>query len=92
MVDKKLIAHLAELSKLEITGEELSKLSSDMADIIELMDTVKEADKWINSFGLTETDFDNLRADLPESSFPSAQILSNTKGRRDNAFTVPKVV
>ena len=92
LVDEKLIAHLAELSMLTLTGEELTEMASDMADIIEIMDTVKEADKRISSFRLDETDFDNLRKDMAEMSFPTEQILINAKGRRGNTFTVPKVV
>ena len=91
-MDKKLIAHLAELSMLALTEEELAKMSADMADIIEIMDAVKEADSWISSFNLNETDFDNLREDMAERSFPTERILLNAKGRRDNTFTVPKVV
>lgn len=92
MVDKKLIAHLADLSMLALTEEELAKMSADMADIIEIMDAVKETDCWISSFNLNETDFDNLREDMAERSFPTERILQNAKGRRDNTFTVPKVV
>ena len=92
MIDKKLIAHLAELSKIELTDEELTKMSLDMAEIIEIMDMVKDFDIRSRDFCLKETDYDNLREDSVESSFPTERILSNAKGRKDNTFTVPKVV
>lgn len=91
-MDLKLTAHLAELSKLEFTPEELEKITGEMTDIIALMDTVAEADV-ANSFAAVEPKgLAELRADEAAASMPREEILTNAKERDDTYFKVPKVV
>ena len=44
MFDLELTAHLAELSKLAFTEDELKAMAEQMSDIVALMDKVKETD------------------------------------------------
>ena len=92
MFDTKLTAHLAELSKLEITPEELEKITGEMDAIVALMDTVAEAEcngdfAAVESKGLNE-----LRADEPKPSMNREELLANAEEREDTYFKVPKVV
>lgn len=91
-MDLKLTAHLAELSKLEFTPEELEKITGEMTDIIALMDTVAEAEIE-NSFAAVEPKgLEALREDKAVASMPREEILTNAKERDDTYFKVPKVV
>lgn len=92
MFDVELTKHLAELSKLTFTEQELEKVTAEMSDIIKLMDRVKEIDPSIKTFALPAVDYADLRHDAARPSLETEQILSNAKAVCDNAFVVPKVV
>ncbi|MBS7298165.1 MAG: Asp-tRNA(Asn)/Glu-tRNA(Gln) amidotransferase subunit GatC [Eubacteriales bacterium] len=92
MADKKLTEHLANLSKLSFTDEELSRVTDEMTDIIALMDMVQEIDRNQNTFTLPAVDYDSLRTDNADKSFDTQEIIRNAKTKTNNAFTVPKVV
>ncbi len=83
--------HLAKLSKLNFTDDELHKIHHDMADIITLMDKVKEIDK-TELFELKGCAYTSLREDLSGESFAPSLILANAKNVKNQAFTVPKVI
>lgn len=82
--------HLAKLSKLCFKDDELLRMHRDMADIIELMDKVKEVNL-TEVFVLDECGYDTLRDDLSKESYTHSQILSNAKKVKNQAFTVPKI-
>ena len=92
MFDAELTKHLAELSKLTFTEEEIEKVTAEMSDIIELMDRVKDIDPSIKTFALPAVNYENLRSDSARPSFDTEDIIRNAKAVKDNAFAVPKVV
>lgn len=92
MVDEKLTAHLAELSKLEFTDAELAEMTKDMTDIIGLMDKVCGFDSNVKPYTLDPVDYSELREDTHNDSYPTEEILGNAKNVKSNSFVVPKVV
>ena len=92
MFDEKLTAHLAELSKLEFTDEELADMTKDMTDIIGLMDKVCGFNDGVNPYTLDPVDYADLRSDEHADSYPSNEILENAKNIKNDSFVVPKVV
>lgn len=92
MFDEKLTAHLAELSKLEFTPEELSQMTKDMTDIIALMDKVCDFDPAAAPYTLDSVDYEELRKDTYKDSYPNEKILENADNVKNNSFVVPKVV
>lgn len=92
MFDVELTKHLAELSKLTFSEEELERVTAEMSDIIDLMDKVKEISPELETFALPSVDYADLRADKSRESFETAKIIENAKAVKDNAFVVPKVV
>lgn len=92
MFDAELTKHLAELSKLTFSEEELEKVTAQMSDIIDLMDMVKDVDPSEKTFALPEVSYENLRVDNSRPSFATEDIIKNAKAVKDNAFAVPKVV
>lgn len=92
MFDVELTKHLAELSKLTFSEEELNKVTAQMSDIIDLMDKVKEIDPSKSTFALEAVNYDDLRGDVSRESFETEKIIENAKAVKNNAFVVPKVV
>lgn len=92
MFNLELTRHLANLSKIHFTDEELDKMTEDMTDIIELMDKVCEFDSSKTAYSLDAVNYNDLREDNPKDSYPTEKIISNAKNIKNNSFVVPKVV
>ena len=92
MTDIELTRHLAELSKITFTENELEKMTSDMKNIIEVMDKVRKFHADIEPHTLDAVRYDDLREDIVSPSFPTEKITENAAEIADNCFTVPKVV
>ena len=92
MFDIKLATHLAELSKINFTENELSKIRGEMDEIITLMDTVSDFDCTEKSSTNHTVRLDEIRQDIPLPSTPRKDILKNASEKDKKAFTVPKVV
>ena len=73
MFDSKMTRHLAELSKLNFTDDELEKMTADMTDIIALMDKVCEFDPSVNPYALDAVDYRDLRNDNHNPSSSSGK-------------------
>jgi len=92
MFDSILISHLAELSKLKFTDDELLKITENMGDIISIMDRVCDFDENGN-FEEKRLDLaKNIRQDEVKESLPRDKALSNASEMDGTFFTVPKVV
>ena len=61
MFNSDLTKHLAELSKLEFTDEELEQMTADMTNIIAIMDKVCEFDTSKPAYALDAVDYKDLR-------------------------------
>ncbi|MDO5398760.1 MAG: Asp-tRNA(Asn)/Glu-tRNA(Gln) amidotransferase subunit GatC [bacterium] len=92
MFDSELTRHLAVLSKLSFTDDELAKMTSDMTDIIALMDKVCDFNPEIKPYALDAVDYKDLRKDNHNPSSETENIISNAKNIKNNSFVVPKVV
>ncbi|MGI6270044.1 MAG: Asp-tRNA(Asn)/Glu-tRNA(Gln) amidotransferase subunit GatC [Candidatus Howiella sp.] len=92
MFDVKQTAHLAELSKLNFTEEELTRITGEMDEIVALMDTVADFSAEGEGFVNDAVAFADLRKDEVQSSFPREEILQNGRENNGTAFIVPKVV
>lgn len=91
-MDRETVRYLAQLGRLVFTDEELDKMSEDMTDIIELMDTIKNADAFSDTSKYGHSvNFGDLREDIAGESYPTARILQNAVSS-ENAFVVPRVV
>ncbi len=92
MFNSDLTKHLAELSKIEFTDDELERMTSDMTDIIAIMDKVCNFDSAVKPYALDAVDYNDLRSDSHEMSYPTEKIIENAKNVKNNSFVVPKVV
>lgn len=92
MFDEKTTLHLAELSKLNYSEEELIQITREMDEIVALMDTVAEFKAQGEGFVNDAVTFEHLREDTPAASLPREEILQNAKDNDGTGFVVPKVV
>ncbi|MGN1111355.1 MAG: Asp-tRNA(Asn)/Glu-tRNA(Gln) amidotransferase subunit GatC [Oscillospiraceae bacterium] len=91
-VDINTIKHLCNLSKLDYSEDDVSKVMGEMSDIIDLMDEIKEFDlTYDDTKDGNEIRFCDTRQDVAEESFPTEKLLSNAENQ-DGCYVVPKVV
>lgn len=92
MFNSDLTKHLAELSKISFTDEELERMTEDMTNIIAIMDKVCEFDTSKKPYSLDAVNYNDLRKDEYTDSYPTENIVANAKNVKNNSFVVPKVV
>ncbi|MCD8180337.1 MAG: Asp-tRNA(Asn)/Glu-tRNA(Gln) amidotransferase subunit GatC [Firmicutes bacterium] len=92
MFNSDLTRHLAELSKISFTDDELEQMTADMTNIIAIMDKVCEFDTSKPAYALDAVDYNDLRKDEHQCSYPTESITANAKNVKNNSFVVPKVV
>lgn len=92
MFELELTKHIASLSKLSFTEDELAKMTKEMTDIIKMVDNVKMFDKTNDEFRLCAKEYESLREDEIKKSVETGKILANASRTKDNSFVVPKVV
>ncbi len=92
MVDLQTTRHLADLSKLAFTDEELETVAGEMSDIVGLMDTIADFTLRAKPDFSNAADYSALRDDTARPSLPRGQILANAKEKSETFFRVPKVV
>lgn len=91
-MDIQTINHLCNLSKLNYSDEEKIVVMGEMSEIINLMDTVKGFDVvYDDTKDNNMINFEQVREDIPENSYPTDKLLSNTKPQ-NNCYVVPKMV
>lgn len=93
MINKDELKLLCDLSRLSLSDEELEKYAGEMADIMNLMDTIGDSDF---EYDLIEPEnavpFTSLRADEAVTFSSMDKIIKNGPEVIENMFVVPKVV
>ncbi|MBE6902031.1 MAG: Asp-tRNA(Asn)/Glu-tRNA(Gln) amidotransferase subunit GatC [Ruminococcaceae bacterium] len=91
-MDRTMIQHLCDLSRLNYEEHELDKLAQKMTYIVQLMDGIKEFDLTYDDTADNDyVSFSELRKDIAQPSFPTEMLLANAKSS-DKCFVVPKVI
>ncbi len=92
MIDTETTRHLADLSKIAFTDEELTAMTEQMRDIVGLMDTIADFDASGDAEKGEPVAYSDFREDRHTASFPRDEILANATERGETCFRVPKVV
>ena len=92
-VSKEDVKHIANLSKLNLTDEELDKYTTDLSNIVDFANELSN----INVDGVKPTahilDIKNVfRKDEVDASYDREEILKNAPSRDAGCISVPKVV
>ncbi len=93
MIDNKTVEYVANLSRIELNGDEIERLSGQLSHILDFIDKLKEVniDMVIPTSHAISVE-NVLREDLPEDSLPVEKVISNAPSKKENFFLVPKVI
>ena len=92
-ITKKDIIHLANLSRLNFTEEEMEKFNDEFQQIIDyfkVIDSVDTSDIEITNTKLNSKN--ELREDIPTVNLTQDQVVSGSKDKKDGMVRVPKII
>ncbi len=95
MVTRENIEHIAKLARLDFSGEEYDKLTTDMNNVLGYIDQLKELD--VSNVAPLENINESVeknvfREDKSGPSLSEAEALKNAPKAADGYFLVPKVI
>ncbi len=90
MIDREQVLHVARLARLELTDDEVERMSGELTGILGHIEKIGELDL----DGVPPTSHvvevtNALRADEPRPSWPREEILAAAPAVRDDGFEVP---
>jgi aspartyl-tRNA(Asn)/glutamyl-tRNA(Gln) amidotransferase subunit C len=90
MIDRDQVLHVARLARLQLTDDEVERMSGELTGILGHIEKIGELDL----DGVPPTSHvvevtNALRADEPRPSWPREQILEQAPAVRDDGFEVP---
>ncbi len=93
MVNKEEIKHIADLSMLNLSEEEIQKFTAHMQDIVEFANKVNSLD----TEGVTESafaldTFNVFRKDEVRESFDREELLQNAPSSNGEAYSLPSMM
>jgi len=92
-VDKDLIAHVAELARLDLSDEEIEKFTPQLKEILEHFSKLDEVDVKDVKPSFQPIELRNrLRDDKKEPCLTQDKALLNTKHKKDGYFLGPSAV
>ncbi len=89
MIDREQVLHVARLARLELTEEEVRRMSSELSDVLGHIEKIGELD--LDGVEATShvVDLENvLRADEPRPSWPRERMLEGAPQASEGAFLV----
>ena len=92
MITKKDVLHVAKLSKLEFTEDEIDSFVTDMDSIVAYVNTLSQIDTSGLEEKLNVVNLNDLRADEVNNSLSQADAILNAPKKRNGGFSVPQVV
>jgi aspartyl-tRNA(Asn)/glutamyl-tRNA(Gln) amidotransferase subunit C len=90
MIDRDQVLHVARLARLQLSEEEIERMTTELSGILEHVDRITALD--LDDVEPTShvVALENvLRADEPEPSLPREVALANAPDPADGAFRVP---
>lgn len=92
MITKKDVLHVAKLSKLEFSEEEIDSFVESMDSIVGYVNTLSQIDTSGLEEELTPVNLDDLRQDEVKPSLAQQDAILNAPKKRNGGFSVPQVV
>jgi len=93
-IDKKIVKHVALLSRLELSDKELETYSKQLASILSYIDKLKEVDtKDVQPTSHALASLKNVfREDLNRPSLKTDEVLKNAPSKEGDFFKVPQII
>jgi aspartyl-tRNA(Asn)/glutamyl-tRNA(Gln) amidotransferase subunit C len=90
MIDRAQVLHVARLSRLELSDDEVTRMSEELSHVLDHIEKIRELDLE----GVPETSHvvdaaAPLRADEPQPSLPRDVVLASAPEPVDGGFGVP---
>ncbi len=94
MIDKKIVQHVALLSRLRLNEEELALYSRQLASILSYIDKLNQLDtKDTPPTSHAIPALKNVfRKDVPRPSLKPDDVLRNAPDKKEDFFRIPKVI
>ncbi|HEX6665966.1 MAG TPA: Asp-tRNA(Asn)/Glu-tRNA(Gln) amidotransferase subunit GatC [Solirubrobacterales bacterium] len=90
MIDREQVLHVAKLSRLRLSEEEVERMTGELSGILEHVDRIGNLDLEGVEPTSHVVELENvLRPDKPRPSWPREQILAPAPEPQDGAFRVP---
>ena len=92
-VDKALIKHVAEISRINLTETEIKEFLLQLKEILAAFSKIKQVDTDNVKLSYHVVELKNrVREDIPKKCLDNETALKNTKHKKDGYFMGPKVV
>ena len=92
-IDRKLILKLENLAKLELSEKERTKLTSDLNNILSMVEKLKEVDTTgVEPLVYINEEVNRLRKDEIDNQVSQEEALSNAPSKDGTYFKVPNVM
>ena len=92
-ISRQQVEHIAELSRLALSGGEVDLYRTELSAILSYMDKLNEADtRAVPPQEHACPVSPHLRDDRVKASLPAGEILGNAPDREGGHFKVPKVI
>ena len=92
-INKELIEHVADVSRLELKEKEKEQFVKELKEIIEAFSKIDEVDTKQVDISLQLVELKNaLREDKEEKCFSQDEALSLTEHKKDGYFKGPKAI
>ncbi|HET8640131.1 MAG TPA: Asp-tRNA(Asn)/Glu-tRNA(Gln) amidotransferase subunit GatC [Solirubrobacterales bacterium] len=90
MIDREQVLHVARLSRLRLSEDEVAKMAGELSSILEHVDRIAELDLGDVQPTSHVVELENvLRPDEPRPSWPRERVLEPAPETADGAFRVP---
>jgi aspartyl-tRNA(Asn)/glutamyl-tRNA(Gln) amidotransferase subunit C len=93
MIDKKIVQHIADLSRLSLSDEETEELAHQLAAILGYVEQLNKVDTSnVEPTAFIAPAHDPMREDEPAPSLPPDKLLQNGPKVKNGYFAVPKII
>lgn len=91
MIDKKQIEHLAKLSRISLSQEEIKSFQQQVADILNFVSSLQKVDTKGIEPGFYLDEKNNTRADEIKISSDRDDVISAMPEKKDGLLKTPKI-
>jgi len=92
-IDEKQVRHIALLSRIRLTDEEVALFSHQLGDILQYVDKLGRLDtEHVTAMAHAGTHTNVLREDVPTGSLDTAEAIANAPSKHGPFYKVPKVI
>ena len=92
MITTEDVKHIARLSKLEYSPEELENFKAELNKVVEYVNTIQAIDTSGADLSLNCVDITSLREDVARPGLTNNEVIDNAPQKKDGGFYVPSII